>query len=168
MATRIDGFLNPTLFRAPGAAAPGDPVLALGRRKMGGGLAVCRVAPAVAHAAYVDQPEGHMLEDPRYLGAWDGAAAFVCADAIEYFEGKPDWRIHQAVLYLDAATWTVRGVWRLEGRARGEELGPAGGDLYRRTQPPPVHARHHGVRGAGPRDADAALAATAKIGCAAG
>ena len=83
MATRIDGFLNPTLFRAPGAASLSDPVLALGRREMGGGLAVCRVAPAVAHVAYVDQPAGHVLEDPRYLGAWGGAAAFICADAVE-------------------------------------------------------------------------------------
>ena len=120
MATRIDGFLN-----LPSSARP-EPRRRKTRCWRWGGARWAAGWPCAAwrppwHAAYVDQPAGHMLEDPRYLGAWEGAAAFVCADAIEYFEGKPDWRIHQAVLYLDAATWTVRGVWRLEGRARAEK-----------------------------------------------
>lgn len=104
---RIDGLLNATVFGLHGQ------LYAIGRRCMQGPLTVCCIHPAPAHVAEVPLPTGHVLEDPRFLGLWQGAAVFIAADAHEYFSGAGGWRIHQAVFYLDLGTWKIRSVWRL-------------------------------------------------------
>ena len=113
---RIDGLLNATLCTRSLPAAPDSPIFAVGRKHMAGPLAVCQVFPEVAHAAYVEMPDGHVLEDPRFVGVWEDSLVFMCADAAEYFaDPQPQpWRIYQAVAYLDPETWRVRRVWRVE------------------------------------------------------
>ena len=108
---RIDGFLNATVFGLQGQ------LYALGRRKMQGALAVCALHPTPRHVAEVALPSGHVLEDPRFLGLWQGLAVFVAADAHEYFSGAGGWRIYQVIVYLDPGTWKVTRVWRLESGA---------------------------------------------------
>ena len=108
---RIDGLLNATVFRRQTDDV--DALYVLGRRRMEGELALCRVHPSVEHVAYIAQPPGHVLEDPRFVGEWDGCLAFVAADAGEYFRGAAGWRIYQVIVYIDVATWKVRDVWRL-------------------------------------------------------
>ena len=69
-AVCLDGFVNATVF-------PGDDagtVCALGRVRLRGPLTLCTVHPAVEHVAVVPQPEGHLLEDPRYLGRRGGTS----------------------------------------------------------------------------------------------
>ena len=108
---RIDGFLNATVFGLQGQ------LYALGRRKMQGALAVCALHPTPRHVAEVALPSGHVLEDPRFLGLWQGLAVFVAADAHEYFSGAGGCRIYQVIVYLDPGTWKVTRIWRLESGA---------------------------------------------------
>ena len=67
-----------------------DAVYALGRTRESGPLALCEVHPQPRHLATIEQPSGHLLEDPRYLGRFGECRYFVCADAVEYFEGDRD------------------------------------------------------------------------------
>ena len=102
----LDGYLNATVFMR------GEEVCALGRMKQGGALAICRVFPQVRHLATLEQPNGHMLEDPRYLGFYDECDHFLCADAIEFFESRGDHTIYQAILSITRDN-EVRDVWRV-------------------------------------------------------
>ena len=106
-SVQIDGFLNPTSFRWEGQ------VHALGRASDTGPLKICRLHPDVEHVAVIPQPPEANLEDPRYLGVFDGKIAFLCADGMEYYTKRGHHQIYQTVIYIDPSDWTVADLWRL-------------------------------------------------------
>lgn len=92
----IDGLLNPTVYTDNGIT------YAFGRRKERGPLLLCTIDPDVKHVAVVEQPDGFLLEDPRYLGQWNECHYFIGANAYAFFSpDHPHNHIYQSIFALN-------------------------------------------------------------------